>query len=142
MPSERNAEAKGRWYRHPITLSTVASVIMICGGIAPVIAYLGRSLLITSLAEAMSEPIQAQVVKVTAPTKDGVQAILQDKIDELTTKIAVLENKQRRDPAHFTDAEAIELAAAKARKDKQEEALAKTQKPPTTSTSTATTSPP
>jgi hypothetical protein len=117
---------RSRWHKHPVTLSTIASVLMICGGIAPFAAYLSRNLLITYLAEAMATPIQAQVAKESAPTKGGVQALLQDKIDELATRIEVLETRARREPAKFTDADATELASVRSRLAKQREALAQT----------------
>lgn len=120
MDEERE---KIKIHKHPVTLATVGSVVMICCGIAPLFVILGRGVIVTYFADSLAEPIKVLVAKETASTKNGVQALLQDKIDELAARVTVLRVRQAREPQKFTDADAAELASAEARLAKQQRAL-------------------
>jgi hypothetical protein len=119
----KQEERAQRWHRHPVTLSSVVSILAICGGILPFAVWFGRGTVITALVGELNPAISAEVKAQTAPAKNGVKAMLQDKIDELATKVAMLDAKQRRNPQAFTDNDVIEMQSAITRLEKQKRAL-------------------
>ena len=123
MSDEKNAQGILH-HKRTITISTIYSTLAVAGVILPLLGALSFPWFVNFMSSAMAGEIKNQVKVETSPTREGVKAILQDKIDELSAKVAVLEARRDRDRQRWTDADAIELSSAAARLKKQQQALA------------------
>ena len=117
-------EGRTSLLRHPVTLSSVVSVLTICGAILPTVGILASPWIKAYVVTSAASEIADQVERQTAPSTAAAKFSLQDKIDELETRRTILESQQLRDPSKFTDAMASELAGVRARLEKARAALA------------------
>lgn len=109
--------------RRHITLSAVVSVVAVFATVIPAGRYVLTPWFVTVASEALGDEISKKVRTETAPASAGVKSMLEDKIDELKIREAVLVARQARSPQSFTDADATELAGVRSRLQKQEAAL-------------------
>lgn len=117
------ADEQKQGHHRTITLSTIVSILAICGVILPVGGLVSSPFIVQTMSRAMAGEIHEQVKAQTAPTKEGVKAILQDKIDDLAMEVEVLESQRAREPSKFTREDATRLASFRARLQRQREAL-------------------
>ena len=110
-----------------LTLSVIASGVAILGAITATGRYVLTPWFVTVASDALADDMRQIARSEVSGVKSGVEALLQDKIDELDARRTVLEATQQRNPSAFTDAMAVELASIRARLEKQRMALSAAQ---------------
>lgn len=85
---------KPRWHRHPITLQTVVSVIVICGAIIPTSVVVLSPWIIGVMGRAMAGEIQDQTRQQTLPLTTGFKVLIQANINRLQEEVDDLEFTQ------------------------------------------------
>ena len=109
--------------RPRVTLNMVAAGMGILAGVTAAGRYILTPWFVTVASEALAEDMHSIARSETSPVQSAVKSLLQDKIDDLESRKSVLEATQQRNPAAFTDANAIELASVRARLEKLRAAL-------------------
>lgn len=108
------APASGRQpvHRRTITISTVVSILSICGVILPAIGVMAFPWFVSFTSRAVAGEIQTQVRNQVSPVNAAMRVLLEAKVAELEDEIAALEVRERRSP-DWGEADAKALAAKK-----------------------------
>ena len=106
-----------------ITLSTVTSVLAICGILMPVAGLLFTPAIVDYLSAAMAGEIRGQVQEQVTPVNAGMKALIENNIAELEDEISAMEYTSATQPQHFTALDASMLTTKKRRLRGQQAAL-------------------
>jgi hypothetical protein len=86
--------------------------------------FLVKPALVASISMAMAEGIDQKITLVAAPLVAGMQALLQQNINDIRREIGKLEHAQQYDPHAFTSEQSAELITLRIDLDAQRRALA------------------
>lgn len=96
-------------HKRTITLSTIVSVLVICGAVLPTFGVLAFPWFVTFTTSAVAGEIQSQVKQQVSPVNAAMRVLLEAKVGELEDEIAALEVRSRRSPDwNETDAKALQ----------------------------------
>lgn len=110
--------------RHIVTLSTVVSVLAICGVVLPVVGTLASPWAVKYMSTAMADEIEKQVERHLSPTNAGLKVLIESNIAQLEDDISQLEYRRQNQPASWTPLDAQTLTNKSRRLAAQRAALA------------------
>lgn len=113
-----------RRHRRTFTLSTVVSVLAICGIILPVLGVISSPWLVQVMSSAMADEIAEEVSKQVAPVNAGLKVLIENTIAELEDEISQLEFRRENMPESWTAGDAQFLTNKRRRLASQRRALA------------------
>jgi hypothetical protein len=111
-------------HRRTITISTVVSVLAICGVILPVLGVVLSPWIIGVMSNAMAGEIQGQVRQQLNPVNAGLKVIIESNIAQLEDDISSLQFRRDNDPHKWTEVDAQTLTNKIRRLASQRDALA------------------
>ena len=113
-----------KMHRHPLTLSTVVSVLAICGVILPVGGVVLSPWIVSVMSRAMAGEIQGQVRQQVNPINAGMKVLIESTIAQLEDDVSSLQFRRDNDPHKWTASDAQELTNKVRRLASQRDALA------------------
>lgn len=110
---EQQGTERRRWHRHPITLSSVVSILAICGVILPVVGAALFPWFVGFTSNAVAGEIQKEVQKQVQPITVALRAQFESQIANLEVEVARMEYRRDRRPETWTEIDATDLVSKK-----------------------------
>lgn len=118
-----DAKDGGKVHRKTITISTVVSMLSICGVVLPVIGTLSFPWFVGFVSNAVAGEIQAEVRKQVQPITAALRAQFESQVAALEVEIARMEYRRDRRPDSWTEVDATDLVSKKRQLESQRTAL-------------------
>jgi hypothetical protein len=96
--------------RRSIGISAVASIVGMCGILAPVGWYVVKPTLVASVSSAMADELDSKIAQQVAPLNQGFKAIIQSNINNIRRAIARMEFARDDPETPWTAQQADDLA--------------------------------
>lgn len=113
-----------RRHRRTLTLSTIVSMLAICGVVLPVAGAVSMPWFVNFVGDAVADEISAEVKKQIEPTNAGLRVMIESTIAEIEDDISALEFRRDNMPESWTAADAQQLTNKRRRLRSQNQALA------------------
>lgn len=121
---DKPGTTRPKLHRHPITLSTVTSILAICGVILPIVGVIASPWVVDFMSSAMADEISEEVGKQVAPVNAGLKVLIESTVAEIEDDISALEYRRENMPETFSAADAQILTNKRRRLASQQRALA------------------
>lgn len=121
--NETTSHDPKRAHRRTVTLSTVVSILAICGVVLPAFGVVMAPWAVGYMETALADEIETQVEKHLAPVNAGLKVLIESTIAELEDDISALEYRRDNMPESWTAADAQTLTNKRRRLNSQTRAL-------------------